>query len=302
MDDIRYSALSVDVEDGVNIAMRDMFNINIPPTERVIKNINNILSLFNENGTKGTFFVLGEIADTFPDLIKSISSEGHEIGVHGYYHDLFYKIKPQKAREDLYRAKSLLEEIIGNPVYGFRAPAFSITHDTAWALNIIAELGFRYDSSIMPVKVNRYGWAGFNKKIHRLLLPGGDSLIEVPLSAIKILGKGMPACGGGYLRHFPLSFTKMVFKTVQKQQPVIVYLHPYEIDKERYPDYFYKAKSSVNLKKRLALSIYRINKGTVVKKLRSLINEFQFKPINEIINILEKRGEILSKPLSLNNN
>jgi polysaccharide deacetylase family protein (PEP-CTERM system associated) len=297
MDAKTYSALSVDVEDGINIAMNDFFNIKMPPTERVIKNIDILLNLFNERNVKATFFVLGEIAYTFPGLVKNISSNGHELGVHGYHHDQFFKLNPIKAKEDLHRAKTLIEDITGRNVFGFRAPAFSISKNTAWALDIIADLGFRYDSSIVPAKVNRYGWGGFDKGIHHLILDGGKSLIEVPLSVVNILGKMIPACGGGYLRYLPISFTRLAFRNIQKQHPVIVYLHPYELDKEKYPDFFYKAKASADIKRRLSLSFYQINKGTVERKLRSLINEFQFKPINEIIDNLEKDGVIGTKQL-----
>lgn len=292
MDKVTFSALSIDVEDGLNILMHDLFNINIPPTERVITNTNILLELLSENKTRATFFILGEIASVYPSLVKTISSYGHELGVHGYYHDQLFKLTPSKAREDIYRAKSLIEEITGGGIYGFRAPAFSILENTRWGLDILAELGFKYDSSIVPARGNRYGWLGFRKEICQLLLPGGNTLIEVPISVVKILGKVSPACGGGYLRYFPYFLTRLAFLKIQKYRPVIVYLHPYELDKEKYPDYFYEAKASLSLNKRLPLSFYRLNKGTVKSKLGYLIKEFHFKPIIEIINDFEKTGNI----------
>lgn len=298
MEETNYSAFTVDVEDGINIAMRDFFNINIPPTERVLKNLDLIVSLLSEKSVKATFFMLGEIAETFPAKVKEISSLGHEIGIHGYYHDQFFRLSPEKARNDLYRAKSLVEDLTGKNVNGFRAPAFSISSETAWALEILANLGFKYDSSIMPVKADRYGWAGFEKKIHKLFINKELSLIEVPLSTINLLGKKIPACGGGYLRHLPLLFTQSAFRKIVKQQPVIVYLHPYELDQDKYPSFFYDAIKSSNFKRRISLSIYRLNKGTVERKLRALLEEFKFKPVIELIEIIENKEGLESRFLS----
>lgn len=135
-----------------------------------------------------------------------------------------------------------MEDIISKPVIGFRAPAFSVIPQTAWALKIIADTGFKYDSSIVPARMKRYGWDGFEKRIVRLNLTDNSSIIEVPLSVINILGRKLPVCGGGYLRYLPVTFTKYAFSSISKNYPVIVYLHPYELDKNKYPDYFYAAR------------------------------------------------------------
>jgi polysaccharide deacetylase family protein (PEP-CTERM system associated) len=286
------SALTIDVEDGINILMQDVFNTPMEPTTRVIDNVQNLLDLFQENHTKATFYILGEIALSFPDLVKKIASQGHEIGVHGYHHDQIFRLTPQKAREDLKKAKTLIEDVSGCAVYGFRAPAFSIDEKTSWCLEILSELGFKYDSSIMPAKANRYGWPDFPKEIQQLNLKNGSTLIEVPLSVTHFIGRTIPACGGGYLRYFPYRFTQKAFTAIQQSRPVIVYLHPYEIDTVRYPDYFYKAKATLPLKKKLPLSIYRLNKGTVKRKLDLLMKEFPFKPVIEIIQDLEGEHKI----------
>jgi hypothetical protein len=154
-------------------------------------------------------------------------------------------------------------------------------------LDILAELEFRYDSSIVPASAKRYGWPGFREDIHRMTLSGGGQLIEVPLSVTSMMGRTIPACGGGYLRYFPYNMTRNAFLKIGKKRPVIVYMHPYELDTGRYPDFFYKAKASLDLKQRIPLSLYRLNKGTVKGKLEKLIREFPFKPINELINDLQ---------------
>jgi polysaccharide deacetylase family protein (PEP-CTERM system associated) len=291
------SALTIDVEDGINILMQDIFSTAMDPTTRVIDNVQALLDLFQENNTKATFFILGEIALSYPNLVKKIASQGHEIGVHGYHHDQIFRLKPQKAREDLYKAKCLIEDVSGCAVHGFRAPAFSIDEKTSWCLEVLSELGFKYDSSIMPVKANRYGWPGFPREIQQLNLTNGSTIIEVPLSVIDFMGKTIPACGGGYLRYFPYLFTHKAFTTIRQSRPVIVYLHPYEIDTIRYPDFFYKAKAALPLKKKLPLSFYRLNKGTVKRKLGLLVKEFPFKPVIEIINDLNKLNIIPARNL-----
>lgn len=272
------------MEDGLNILMRDLFGNEMPPTARVISNVEVLLDLFSRYNVHATFFILGEIAATYPALVKKIASFGHELGVHGYNHDQIFKLDPAKAREDIHRAKALIEEVTGEAVYGFRAPAFSINKETSWVLDILAELEFRYDSSIVPAAAKRYGWPGFRQEMHRMNLSGGGQLIEVPLSVTRVFGRTIPACGGGYLRHFPYAVTRNAFMKIRKERPVIVYMHPYELDTGKYPDFFYEAKASMELKRRIPLSFYRMNKGTVKGKLEKLIKEFPFKPINELIN------------------
>jgi polysaccharide deacetylase family protein (PEP-CTERM system associated) len=285
-----YSMMSIDVEDGLNILMRDFFHIEMLPTERVIKNVNVLLGLFGKFNVRGTFFILGEIAYVYPELVKSIADAGHEIGVHGFYHDQLFRLSREKIKNELYRAKEIIESVTGTSADGFRAPAFSISEKNSWALEVISELGFKYDSSIMPAKANRYGWPGFCRDIVRLELPNGSSIIEVPLSVVSIMGRSVPACGGGYLRHLPYGFTRRAIMSIQKLRPAVVYLHPYELDKERYPDFFYNARSTSDLKTRLPLLLYRLNKGSVEKKLENLVSEFSFRPIREIVEYIEKEG------------
>lgn len=291
-DDLKVSALTIDVEDGINIAMRDYFNIDIRPTDRVIQNMTIILDIFSRNNIKATFFILGEVIEVFPDLVRKIDSLGHEIGIHGYHHDQVFRLNPAKLASGLKKAKDLTENLIGRKVYGFRAPAFSIRKDTSWALDVIAECGFEYDSSIFPSASLRYGWNGFPKDICRVRLKGDNSIVEVPLSVINIGGRAFPVCGGGYLRYYPYSFTRSAFKTIGKHRPVIVYLHPYELDTEKYPDYFHSAVSKAGLRQRVPLMLYRLNKSTVRSKLDRLSHEFRFAPMFEIIANADKNGLI----------
>ncbi len=284
------SALTIDVEDGISIAMKDYFNIEMDPTERVVKNVDIILEICSINNVRGTFFVLGEIAEKFPDLIKKIDSEKHEIGIHGYHHDQIFRLTPEKLKLTLLKARKLTEDITGHKVSGFRAPAFSVRLDTSWALETISDCGFDYDSSIYPSASTRYGWDKFPRDICRLRLNNKKSIVEVPLSVTEFMGRTFPVCGGGYLRYYPYILTRNAFKSISRLRPVIVYMHPYELDTENYPDYFYKALSSAGIKKRIVLSYYRLGKNTVRSKLDRLTSEFRFMPLYEIIQKKESSG------------
>ncbi len=276
---------SVDVEDGVSIAMRDAFSVKSEQTGRVVSLTLEILALLRKNNVRGTFFVLGQVAEKFPGLVKQIAEEGHELGVHGYNHLQFSRMTREQAYEELTRAKKLIEEIAGCEVLGHRAPAFSITPETKWALDVIAEAGFKYDSSIMPINGIRYGWPGFKKDIHQLTTPSGHGLIEVPLSTVPVFGREIPVGGGGYLRLFPYLFTKVGFDKIQQKRPVVLYMHPYELDTERYPDYYFDQLKKVGLYKRFKMKSMWINRASVHSKLSKLLRNYQF---DTMINLIKK--------------
>ncbi len=232
-----------------------------------------MLELFQEYHVQGTFFVLGLLAEKFPDVVKEIADAGHEIGTHGYSHKPVFEIGPDAFADELIRSKKLLEDISGTEVRGYRAPDFSITEDSLWALDILAEHGMSYDSSIMPVKMRRYGIDGYPRRIHRL--PNG--LTEVPLSTIPFAGRRWPVAGGGYLRLYPLSVTVHAINRLQSQaQPAIVYLHPYELDatemREFRPRMPYRTRLSQGLNRRF-----------VAQRLRRLFDDFHFAPLQEVI-------------------
>lgn len=277
------SAFTVDVEDGVSLAMIHDFGVECPQTRRVVIHTRRILELLEEHHTQGTFFILGKVAEDFPGLIREISKGGHELGVHGYHHYPFTKMTREQAFEEISSAKKLIENISGQEVLGHRAPRFSIMPETEWGLDVIAEAGFRYDSSIMPFNGRRYGWPGFSKEIDEITTPSGHDLIEVPLSTLTVLGKEIPVCGGGYLRLFPYLFTKKAFEKIGEQRPVIVYLHPYELDTDRYPDYYFDELKKLRLIKRKKMKSMWWNRKSVFKKLDKLLSRYQFNSIEKII-------------------
>lgn len=278
------NALTIDVEDAVNQAMRNFFNNEMEPTIRVYNNTMRLLDLFAEYNTRATFFILGEVAKTFPKLIKEISNQGHELGIHGYSHQRYHKLSREEVKNEIVSAKNLVEDISGIEVYGHRAPEFSINKKNLWILDILIDAGIKYDSSIFPANSVRYGWPGFKKDIDWLILDNGKKIIEAPMSTINYLGKTIPACGGGYLRAFPYSFTSHAFKKIIVNRPVNVYLHPYEIDRPPFQQFYMDEIRRSALKDRIKLKSYWYNRRTVIPKLRRLLETYKFNTMCHVIN------------------
>lgn len=231
------NALTVDVEDYFQVSA---FAKNIDQNDwdahplRVEKNTRRLMDIFDEAQVKATFFVLGWVADRNRSLIEEIALRGHEVACHGYSHQLIYNQTPEVFREETIRSKLLLEDIVQMPVKGYRAASYSITNDSLWALDILAEAGFVYDSSIFPVRHDRYGIPDASEVPHQLKTPKGHSLVEFPLSTAKIFNYKLPVAGGGYFRLYPYALTKAGLAQInRRQQPFIFYLHPWEIDPEQ---------------------------------------------------------------------
>ena len=254
------------------------------PTVRVYDNTIRLLDLFAESGSKATFFILGEVAKTYPELIREIAAQGHELGIHGYSHTRYTQLSRADLSEEITRAKKMVEDISGVEVVGHRAPEFSINQDNLWVLDILLSAGIKYDSSIFPAKSSRYGWQGFNKEIDWFEFEKDKKIIEVPLSTIKYFGKEVPACGGGYLRAFPFAFTRHAFKVIQDTRPVNVYLHPYEIDTPPFQQFYMEEVSHSSIRDKLKLQGYWFNRKSVIPKLRSLLSTYKFNTIRDIIN------------------
>lgn len=267
------NALSVDVEDwfqgmlGVNY--REWANFQ----PRLEISLNKILGILRARSLKATFFVLGYIAHKQPDIIKRISDEGHEIACHGYAHKLVYSQSKEEFRQDVSAAKEAIEKVIKRKIYGFRAPFFSITRDSLWALDILAELGFTYDSSIFPVKNFLYGIPEAPQTIYRAGTAG--KIIEFPLSVVKIKKLRLPVCGGFYLRCLPYALCSWGIKHFNKEGwPAVVYLHPWEMDIE-------KPRLQMGLKWRI---IHECNINKMQEKFERLIKDFSFTTISGVLN------------------
>ncbi|MFQ5756700.1 MAG: XrtA system polysaccharide deacetylase [Acidiferrobacterales bacterium] len=229
------NALTVDVEDYFQVsAFASTINQYDWDTyeSRVEQNTYRLLDIFDERGCKGTFFVLGWVAERYPRLVQEISTRGHEIGCHGYCHELVYNQNPEVFREDTLRAKNILEDIMQTPVQGYRAASYSITERSTWALDSLVELGFVYDSSIFPIHHDRYGMPGSSRHPYRVQTPDGHSIAEFPMSTVELFKWRFPVSGGGYFRLFPYALSRRALKSINNKEgrPFIFYLHPWEID------------------------------------------------------------------------
>ncbi len=231
------NALTVDVEDYFHVSgfaecinRRDWDNYPL----RVDRNTRKLLDLFDRKQVKATFFVLGWVAERLPDLVSEIAEQGHEVACHGYSHELIYRQSPEVFRDETFHARSLLQDITRIPVRGYRAASYSVTAQSRWALDVIAEAGFVYDSSIFPVRHDRYGIPGSPEYPYELKSPGGRPLIEFPLSTADFLGYKLPVAGGGYFRLYPYMLTRLGLMQINnKNRPFIFYLHPWEIDPDQ---------------------------------------------------------------------
>jgi polysaccharide deacetylase family protein (PEP-CTERM system associated) len=282
------NALTIDVEDYWAILQRDWLNIpQAKPSEVVVKNTEWFLKVLSEHNVKATFFILGEVAVCFPRLIKEIASQGHEIAVHGFYHRQIFKLSRDEFKKETGDAKKLLEDLCSQEVIGHRAPAFSMNKNTQWALEVLAELGYKYDSSVSPMAGRRYGWPGFKKEIHRMSLTSGRSIIEVPMSTIS-LGIKELGVGGGYMRHLPYLYMKWAIKHIQKKRPVIIYVHPYEIDEELINLSFDNIPGEKDKIKALRFHRFQLrNRHTVKNKIIKLLNNFKFISIKNLLNDIQ---------------
>lgn len=230
--------LSVDLEDYFQV---EAFASRIPRSQwpmfvsRVRHSTSRVLELLARNRCHATFFVLGWVAEREPSLIREIAKAGHELACHSHLHRPLYQLSPSEFREDLRRSRATIEDVSGASVVGFRAPTFSITLQSLWALEILAEEGFEYDSSIFPIRHDLYGIPGACRWIHQHALPSGQSIWELPPSTVRIGKMNLPFGGGGYLRLLPMSFTRWAIEKTHRSElrPVMVYFHPWELDPDQ---------------------------------------------------------------------
>lgn len=198
---------------------------------KVIQNSYRLLELFGRYQTPTTWFVLGWIADRYPQLIREIYDQGHEIACHSFYHRRVDTLTPEEFRKDTERAVEAIVKATGVRPLGYRAPSWSINPSIPWAFEILADLEFEYDSSIFPIKHDIYGAPDAPRKIFKMQLESGRTLYEVPASTFRLLGKNLPIAGGGFLRHAPYWYSRLMIRKLNQQgQPAVVYIHPWETD------------------------------------------------------------------------
>jgi polysaccharide deacetylase family protein (PEP-CTERM system associated) len=228
------NAFTVDVEDYFQVSAFEQGIVRScweQYSGRVVQNTLRLLELLAEHHIRGTFFVVGWVADHYPKLVREISAAGHEIGSHSYWHRLVYQLTPDEFRADLVRSRQVLEDLLGSAIRIFRAPSFSITRRSCWALEILAEEGFQVDSSIFPVYHDRYGMPNANPAIHQLRTRAG-TLWECPPTVVRLAGVNIPVAGGGYFRWYPSAMTIHLLRRVNRVvgRPFVFYIHPWELD------------------------------------------------------------------------
>jgi polysaccharide deacetylase family protein (PEP-CTERM system associated) len=229
------NAFTVDVEDYFHVTA--LSSVVSPDSWdrrelRVEGNIERLLGILDEHSVRGTFFVLGWLAERHPELVHRIAAAGHEVACHGYSHQLVYTQSQREFREETLRAKGYLEDTLGHAVLGYRAASFSVTRASLWALDVLIDAGFRYDSSIFPIHHDLYGLPGANPEPHRASAPSGRTIAEFPMSAATFLGVQVPVSGGGYFRILPYWLTRAGLRQINQRcgRPFAFYMHPWEID------------------------------------------------------------------------
>jgi len=271
------NAMTVDVEDYFHVSAFAEF---VDPSQwpsyesRVCDNTVRILNIFEQADVHATFFVLGWVAERFPTLIQRIHDAGHELASHSYDHGLVYNKDPEAFCADLRRARQAIEQATGVAVRGYRAPSFSITERSLWALDVLISEGYTYDSSIYPIHHDRYGIPGWRRHIHRVYRDG-TAIWELPGSTVRHLGMNLPMGGGGYFRLLPYWWTSSGIQTLntKEHRPAIFYLHPWEID----PDQPRLRASSLSQFRHY----YRLDQTEV--RLRRLLKEFRFSTVSQVL-------------------
>jgi polysaccharide deacetylase family protein (PEP-CTERM system associated) len=270
--------LSVDVEDYFQVeafagtVSRESWD---QWPSRVVANTQRVLDLFDKYNAKATFFFVGWVAEHFPHLVREVQSRGHELACHSYWHRTVYSLSPDEFRMDTRLAKSVIEDAAGVEVRGYRAPSWSITKSCLWALDILAEEGFAYDSSIYPIHHDLYGVPGAKRFPYTHACGNGLELREFPPATLRFAGTNFPVAGGGYLRIFPSVFTEHAFRTFENnyRERIVMYLHPWELDPEQ-------PRINGPLKSRLR---HYTNLHHMKDKLGAILGRYRFQRFSDVV-------------------
>ncbi len=270
------NAMSIDVEDYFQVSA---FAPHIRREDwdslpcRVERNMDVILGLLDEAGARATFFTLGWIAERYPQVVRRIVADGHELASHGYGHQRAHDLSPAAFRDDIVRAKGILEDIGGVGVRGYRAPSFSINHSNWWAVSELENAGYVYSSSIYPVKHDHYGMPDAPRFPHR---PNGETgILELPPTTVPMMGRNWPAAGGGWFRLLPYSMSRWMLRRVNEQDraPCMFYFHPWEVDAEQ------PRQSGLSARTRFR---HYVNLQRMPGRLRQLFNDFEWDRVDRV--------------------
>jgi polysaccharide deacetylase family protein (PEP-CTERM system associated) len=268
------NALTIDVEDYFQVSA---FAPYIERSEwdsrecRVERNVDRILALLSDGGVQATFFTLGWVAERYPSMVRRIVDGGHELASHGYGHERVSDLSEDAFFKDIHRSKALLEDIGGMPVLGYRAPSFSIGSTNLWALDTLLRAGYRYSSSIYPIRHDHYGMPDAPRFSHQIR----EGLIEVPPTTLRMFNRNLPSSGGGYFRLLPYSLSRWMLRqvNVEDKSPAVFYFHPWEID-ARQP-----RVGGIDLRTRFR---HYVNIGCMEKRLGWLLQDFRWGRMDHI--------------------
>jgi polysaccharide deacetylase family protein (PEP-CTERM system associated) len=277
------NALTIDVEDyfhvsafASHVAREDWDRLPC----RVERNVESILAMLAEHRTRATFFMLGWVAERYPALVRRIVEQGHELASHGYAHRRATEQSRDEFRQDVTRSKKLLEDVSRVAVHGYRAPSFSIGQGNLWALECLREAGYRYSSSVYPIRHDHYGMPGAPR--FAFYPQGSPGLLELPVTTVKLFNRNLPAGGGGYFRLLPYSVSRWCLKRVNTvdRQPCIFYFHPWEIDPGQ------PRQSGISLKTRFR---HYVNLPAMERRVRALLQDFRWDRVDRVF--LESNNE-----------
>jgi polysaccharide deacetylase family protein (PEP-CTERM system associated) len=267
------AAFTVDVEDWY----QSCFDYDAPISERVLRNTDRVLSILDECGVKGTFFVQGRVAETFPKLLESLVAEGHEVQCHGYSHRPLFSLDRRGLRNELERSRKTVEDACGMAVDAFRAQDFSVLRQNLWALDVIAEVGFTVDSSIFPMRTRRYGISGWELSPHYLTLSNGTALLEVPVAVWEFKRMRLPLAGGGYFRFLPQPLLEHGLRAiVASGRPVVVYCHPYEFNPQELAEF----RTEVSFRRRFSQGYGR---RSSTQRVKGLLETLPFGRLDQVL-------------------
>lgn len=239
--------------------------------DRVVGNTERILEILESVSVKATFFVLGYVADEFPNLVRKVADAGHEIALHGYHHQMVHRLTPEEFRRDVVRGMEAIQKACGKKVIGFRAPMFSINGSTGWALQELCAMGFQYDSSAFPIRNMYYG--NPNAPRHPYRPKEAPDLIEFPVATVRLAGINWPVGGGFYVRTLPYRLIHAAILRINQQgQPAVIYMHPWELDQEQRYD-------KVTFRERIT---HYHGRASLPDKVHHLLHDFEFAPLQEL--------------------
>jgi polysaccharide deacetylase family protein (PEP-CTERM system associated) len=280
------NVLSIDLEEWYQLSHRHFTGQAIPPRDSIFRQVDYLLDLFQRHGVRATFFALGLLIESHPELLRRISEAGHEIGSHGYAHLQIFRLTRQQFQEDTRRARQVVEDALGAPVRGYRAAYFSIGRSSLWALEVLAENGFEYDSSIFPIHHRRYGIPDFDRRTLRYHLPNGLTITEVPLATVPLAGSNVPIAGGGYVRLLPYPVLRRAVRRLNASgTPLVTYFHPYEFDEERLDilRVYRPAGAAAALRAHFVNFEQNLRRASMRAKLERLLRDFRFTSFAEYL-------------------